>query len=50
MKRALITGITGQDGSCLPELLLGKCYEVRVVITRASSFNTMRIDLLDHAP
>lgn len=44
VKRALITGITGQDGSYLAELLLGKGYEVHGVIRRASSFNTARID------
>lgn len=42
-KRALITGITGQDGSYLAELLLGKGYEVHGLIRRASTFNTMRI-------
>ena len=45
-KRALIFGITGQDGSYLAELLLGKGYEVHGVIRRASSFNTGRIDHL----
>lgn len=45
-KRALITGITGQDGSYLAELLLGKGYEVHGVMRRASSFNTERIDHL----
>src|SRR5882757_4892664 len=45
-KRALITGITGQDGSYLAELLLGKGYEVHGVIRRASTFNTSRIDHL----
>ncbi len=44
MKRALITGITGQDGSYLAELLLAKGYEVHGVIRRSSSFNTARID------
>jgi GDPmannose 4,6-dehydratase len=44
MKRALITGITGQDGSYLAELLLDKGYEVHGIIRRASSFNTERID------
>jgi GDPmannose 4,6-dehydratase len=44
MKRALITGITGQDGSYLAELLLSKGYEVHGVIRRSSSFNTQRID------
>jgi GDPmannose 4,6-dehydratase len=43
-KRALITGITGQDGSYLTELLLGKGYEVHGLIRRASTFNTDRID------
>ncbi len=44
MKRALITGITGQDGSYLAELLLQKGYEVHGIIRRSSSFNTQRID------
>jgi GDPmannose 4,6-dehydratase len=44
MKRALITGITGQDGSYLAELLLDKGYEVHGLIRRSSSFNTQRID------
>lgn len=44
MKRALITGITGQDGSYLAELLLAKGYEVHGLIRRSSSFNTQRID------
>jgi GDPmannose 4,6-dehydratase len=43
-KRALITGITGQDGSYLAELLLEKGYEVHGIIRRSSSFNTSRID------
>ncbi|MEI6466000.1 MAG: GDP-mannose 4,6-dehydratase [Verrucomicrobiota bacterium] len=46
MKKALITGITGQDGSYLAELLLEKGYEVHGVIRRASTFNTSRIDHL----
>ena len=46
MKRALITGITGQDGSYLAELLLDKGYEVHGIIRRSSSFNTDRIDHL----
>jgi len=50
MKRALITGITGQDGSYLTELLLGKGYEVHGVIRRASTFNTGRIDHLYRDP
>jgi GDPmannose 4,6-dehydratase len=45
-KRALITGITGQDGSYLAELLLEKGYEVHGIIRRSSSFNTARIDHL----
>jgi GDPmannose 4,6-dehydratase len=45
-KRAIITGITGQDGSYLAELLLGKGYEVHGLIRRASTFNTERIDHL----
>ena len=48
MKKALITGITGQDGSYLAELLLGKGYEVHGMIRRSSSFNTGRIDHLYH--
>lgn len=50
MKKALITGITGQDGSYLTELLLGKGYEVHGIIRRASSFNTKRIDHLFEDP
>ena len=46
MKRALITGITGQDGSYLADLLLKKGYEVHGIIRRASTFNTSRIDHL----
>lgn len=46
MKKALITGITGQDGSYLAELLLNKGYEVHGIIRRASGFNTDRIDHL----
>ena len=46
LKKALITGITGQDGSYLAELLLSKGYEVHGVIRRASTFNTERIDHL----
>ncbi len=46
MKKALITGITGQDGSYLAELLLKKGYEVHGIIRRASTFNTSRIDHL----
>jgi len=49
-KRALITGITGQDGSYLAELLLGKGYEVHGLIRRASTFNTHRIDHLYQDP
>jgi GDPmannose 4,6-dehydratase len=50
MKTALITGITGQDGSYLTELLLEKGYEVHGIIRRASSFNTQRIDHLYNNP
>jgi len=50
MKRALITGITGQDGSYLAELLLSKGYEVHGVIRRASTFNTKRIDHIYQDP
>ncbi len=50
MKRALITGITGQDGSYLTELLLGKGYEVHGIIRRASTFNTGRIDHIYRDP
>ncbi|MDQ4149622.1 MAG: GDP-mannose 4,6-dehydratase [Actinomycetota bacterium] len=44
MKKALITGVTGQDGSYLAELLLSKGYEVHGVVRRSSSFNTSRLD------
>jgi GDPmannose 4,6-dehydratase len=50
MKRALITGITGQDGSYLTEFLLSKGYEVHGIIRRASTFNTSRIDHLYQDP
>jgi GDPmannose 4,6-dehydratase len=50
MKKALITGITGQDGSYLAELLLSKGYEVHGIIRRASTFNTDRIDHLYQDP
>jgi GDPmannose 4,6-dehydratase len=50
VKRALITGITGQDGAYLAELLLGKGYEVHGIKRRASSFNTSRIDHLYQDP
>ncbi len=50
MKKALITGITGQDGSYLTELLLEKGYEVHGIIRRSSSFNTGRIDHLYNNP
>ena len=50
MKKALITGITGQDGSYLAELLLAKGYEVHGIIRRASTFNTGRIDHLYRDP
>lgn len=50
MKKALLTGITGQDGSYLAELLLAKGYEVHGVIRRSSSFNTERIDHIYQDP
>jgi GDPmannose 4,6-dehydratase len=50
LKKALITGITGQDGSYLAELLLSKGYEVHGIIRRASTFNTRRIDHIYHDP
>jgi len=50
VKKALITGITGQDGSYLAEFLLGKGYEVHGIIRRSSSFNTGRIDSLYQDP
>src|SRR5260370_34753164 len=49
-KRALITGVTGQDGSYLTEFLLAKGYEVHGLLRRASLFNTDRIDHLYHDP
>ncbi|TYY70540.1 NAD-dependent epimerase/dehydratase family protein, partial [Klebsiella pneumoniae] len=50
MKKALITGVTGQDGSYLAELLLSKGYEVHGIKRRASSFNTERIDHIYQDP
>lgn len=50
MKKALITGITGQDGSYLTELLLEKGYEVHGIVRRSSSFNTQRIDHIYRDP
>ncbi len=50
MKKALITGITGQDGSYLAELLLKKGYEVHGIVRRASTFNTARIDHIYQDP
>lgn len=50
MKRALITGITGQDGSYLADFLLSKDYEIHGIIRRASTFNTGRIDHLYQDP
>jgi GDPmannose 4,6-dehydratase len=50
MKKALVTGITGQDGSYLADLLLAKGYEVHGIIRRASTFNTARIDHLYQDP
>ena len=49
-KKALITGITGQDGSYLSELLLSKGYEVHGIIRRASTFNTGRLDAIYQDP
>src|SRR4029077_14699945 len=50
MKRALITGLTGHDGSYLADLLLKKGYEVHGIIRRASTFNTDRVDHLYQDP
>jgi GDPmannose 4,6-dehydratase len=50
MKKALISGVTGQDGSYLAEFLLSKGYEVHGIIRRASTFNTSRIDHLHEDP
>src|SRR3989344_4887193 len=50
MKKALLSGITGQDGSYLAEILLAKGYEVHGIIRRASTFNTARIDHLYQDP
>jgi GDPmannose 4,6-dehydratase len=50
MKKALITGITGQDGSYLAELLLGKGYEVHGIIRRSSTFNTERLETIYKDP
>ena len=50
MKRALITGVTGQDGSYLAELLLSKGYDVHGLIRRSSSFNTQRLDQIYRDP
>src|SRR5438034_2760997 len=50
MKKALLTGVTGQDGSYLAEFLLAKGYEVHGIIRRASTFNTGRIDHLYKDP
>jgi GDPmannose 4,6-dehydratase len=49
-KVALITGVTGQDGSYLAEFLLGKGYEVHGLIRRSSTFNTSRIDHIYQDP
>src|SRR5215472_15082771 len=49
-KKALITGITGQDGSYLAELLLAKGYEVHGIIRRASTFNTGRLEAIYNDP
>ncbi|MBN2586619.1 MAG: GDP-mannose 4,6-dehydratase, partial [Candidatus Fermentibacteraceae bacterium] len=50
MKKALVTGITGQDGSYLAELLLEKDYEIHGVVRRSSSFNRERIEHLIQDP
>ena len=50
MKKALITGITGQDGSYLTELLIKKGYQVHGIIRRSSSFNTQRLEHLYQDP
>ena len=50
MKKALVTGITGQDGSYLAELLLAKGYEVHGLVRRVSTFNRQRIDALRDGP
>src|SRR5262249_39348330 len=50
MKRALITGITGQDGSFLAQQLLEKRYEVHGIVRRSSSFNRERIDPISRSP
>lgn len=50
MKKALITGITGQDGAYLADLLLRKGYEVHGIKRRSSSFNTARVDHLYRDP
>src|SRR5215470_18662684 len=50
VRRALITGVTGQDGSYLVELLLAKGYEVHGIIRRSSSFNTGRLDAVYQDP
>src|ERR1700746_3643360 len=50
VKRALITGVTGQDGAYLAPFLLTKGYEVHGIVRRASLFNTDRIDHLYHDP
>ena len=50
MKKALITGITGQDGAYLAELLLKKGYEVHGILRRTSSFNTHRLETILNNP
>src|SRR5688500_2524363 len=50
LKRALVSGVTGQDGSYLAELLLSKGYEVHGMIRRSSSFNTERLDSIYRDP
>lgn len=50
LKKAFVTGITGQDGSWLADFLLGKGYEVHGLVRRSSSFNTGRIDHIYQDP
>ena len=50
MKKALITGVTGQDGSYLADLLLEKGYQVHGIIRRSSSFNTSRLEHIYQDP
>ena len=50
MKKALITGVTGQDGSYLAEFLLSKNYQVHGILRRTSQFNTQRIEKIYQDP